>query len=111
MRTCLAFLLLVFVVGCGASKTPPPVDTVGVPDDVPAVMTLTPQDWTEEVVNGKELYARSYRAGWEECLERHQRGELNLADESAEPIPMGEFGIQTRGRKAGFAACRRTLSR
>jgi hypothetical protein len=106
-------LALAFLQGCKSRDQLDdlPGYEITIPGDVPERMTLTQKDGTQEEGNGRELYAKTHRQGWAECWQRFQRGELDLADESAEPMPVQEFGIEQQGRRDGFEACRRWLLR
>src|SRR5262245_16566764 len=114
----LGSLLLVGWLGgsSGCSQRPPlqanledpdmPPITMVIPDDVPLRIELEDKERKRSIGNGRDMYASTYRQGWQECWKRYKAGDLDPTDKNAEPSLVQEFGIQMRGRMDGFKNCR-----
>ncbi|WP_020470871.1 hypothetical protein [Zavarzinella formosa] len=110
-RCLLAALLAILMAGC--RQPDPSMELPGyelvIPDDVPLHYVFQDKDRQRYDRNGHEDYAGTHRQGWSDCWMRYQKGKLDPADETAEPIAMSEPALPERGRRDGFQACRRWL--
>lgn len=109
------FMLALFVKscsGCGAPELPLPDErSIKIPDDILKRHVLPGKPGENEtIVDGRQYYTAGYRAGWKLCFESHQRGKLNLRDETHEPPPDQEDQLFYRARKDGYKACRQMLA-
>jgi hypothetical protein len=83
---------------------------LSIPDDVPDEIVLRDKDGTTHVANGKQLYEQSFRFGWEQFWQRYQSGDITIDDKHAKAdVIMAVYGLQQRGIKDGFDACRRAV--
>jgi hypothetical protein len=101
----LALLVVVALHGCHRPQPEPelPGYTITIPADVPEQLVLTDKDGTQHTGNGRELYAGGHKYGWQRCWDEHQRGRLDLRNDSAYEnyIPQA-YGIEVRGFADGF---------
>lgn len=108
----LLVLACMALIGCNRQipDADPPGYELVIPDDVPENLILKDKDGAQHEGNGRQLYARGHRYGWQTCWEEHQKGRVALRDQRAAQnyIPQA-YGVEARGFVDGFKGCQQYL--